>query len=327
MKVMSFLLKNTTAMQTKTATKTPTNVAYLYDLTGVTRIAGIQDYTEGIYHGDKALDYATAQKNQHTYLLNEIGVEKDFRLLDVGCGLGTLLETAQERGVRGVGITISSDQASKCKKKGLDVHLLNYKDIPYEWDNTFDGIIANGSLEHFCQPEDALQGRQNTIYREMFKIFARLIDPDSPQKRVVTTAIHFRHDHMDPKKLLRNPFLELADKTGFYASILHRGYGGYYPVKGQLEKCAEGIFAMIKEVDGTEDYRITSEYWCERYINGLRTMPDFRKKIAGHFLRRPRHTLWTVLSFVGLEAWPWQFRGPDPPAILYRHTWQLKEKR
>lgn len=312
-------------MNKKTTDIAPHNVVHLYDITSITQMVGIQDYTEGIYQGDPTLNHTEAKRNQHEYLLNEIGAEKDFRLLDVGCGLGTLLETAQEHGARGVGITISRDQTERCKKKGLDVHLLNYKDIPPEWDNTFDGIIANGSLEHFCQPEDALQGKQNTIYREMFKIFARLLDPDSRHKKVATTAIHFRHGHMNPKKLLRNPFLQLVDKSGFYASILHRGYGGCYPVKGQLEKCAKGFFTMIKEIDGTEDYRITSEYWCERYKNGLRTRPDFRKKIAGHFLKRPRHTLWTVLSFVGLEAWPWQFRGPDPPVILYRHTWQLTE--
>jgi len=37
-------------------------------MTGVTPMAGIQDYTEGIYQGDPFTDYAIAQKNQHNYL-------------------------------------------------------------------------------------------------------------------------------------------------------------------------------------------------------------------------------------------------------------------
>ena len=91
----------------------PKNVIRLYRITGITPIAGICDYTDGIYNGNAALDHETAQKNQHNYLLDEIGAkEKNYRLLDVGCGLGTLLQTAKERGLDGTGITISAEQAS-----------------------------------------------------------------------------------------------------------------------------------------------------------------------------------------------------------------------
>ena len=120
----------------------PENVVNLYDLAGITLLAGIQDYTEGIYNGDPSIPYDTAQKNQHNYLLDELGAGEGFRLLEVGCGLGTLLETAKERGVIGTGITISEDQVFKCRAKGLNVHLLNYKDLPDEFDKSFDGIIA-----------------------------------------------------------------------------------------------------------------------------------------------------------------------------------------
>ena len=46
----------------------PQDVVNLYNMTGVTPMAGIQDYTEGIYQGDPFTDYAIAQKNQHNYL-------------------------------------------------------------------------------------------------------------------------------------------------------------------------------------------------------------------------------------------------------------------
>ncbi|MBS3128134.1 class I SAM-dependent methyltransferase [Candidatus Woesearchaeota archaeon] len=300
----------------------PENVTKLYEVTGITPLAGIEDYTEGIYHGNQNLDHTTAKRNQHEYLLDEILAIEGFRLLEIGCGLGTLLQAARERGVVGTGITISQDQVKKCRAKGLDVHLLNYRSLPSDWFEKFDGIIANGSLEHFCQPEDALEGRQDGVYREMFDIFHRLLDPKSLSRRVATTAIHFSGEHIDPKKFLRNPLLQIFDEIGFHASILHVGYGGYYPIRGQLSNCANGKFDLVKEVDGTEDYRLTSEHWCQSYKKALFTNPRFMYELFKHFIMKPIHTTLVTASYVGPESWAWQFRGDNPPTRLYRHTWQ-----
>ena len=298
----------------------PKNVVNLYDIAGITTIAGISDYTEGIYNGNPSTDYNIAKKNQHNYLLDEIDAKERFKLLDVGCGLGTLLETARERGVIGTGITISEDQFKRCKNKGLDVHLLNYKNLPLHFNGRFDGIIANGSLEHFCQPEEALQGNQNYVYKHMFKIFYNLLNPNSPSQKLATTAIHFNGNHINPKKLLRNPFLNFDEKH-FYFSILHKSMGGYYPIKDQLKKCASDSFYLIKEVNGTNDYYLTSEYWTSQFKKALFTI-DFRKELWHHFKKRPIHSIWTFLNFIGIEAWPWQFRSENPPTRLYRHTWK-----
>jgi len=299
----------------------PRNVVNLYDVTSVTPLAGIEDYTDGIYNGDAFLNHLVAQKNQHNSLLDEIGVEKGFRFLDIGCGLGTLLETARERGVDGIGITISESQVARCKEKGLDVHLMNYKNLPKEWSRRFDGIIANGSLEHFCQPEDALRGNQNGIYRKMFEIFVEVLNKESAGM-VATTAIHFRNKHIHPRKLLRNPFLQIFDNEGFHPAILYRGYGGYYPVSGQLEECAKGKFNLINEVDGTQDYRITSEHWTKEYKKVLFHNSKFRRELFRHFLKRPFHTFWVASSYIGFESWQWQFRGENPPTKLLRQTWK-----
>ena len=301
----------------------PKNVVNLYALTSVTPLVGILDYTEGIYYGDTNVDHAVAQRNQHNYLLDEVGAQKGFRLLEIGCGLGTLLEIAKERGVLGIGITISEDQVKKCVAKGLDARLMNYKSISKEWYGKFDGIIANGSLEHFCQPEDAIQGKQNDIYKEMFSIFSKVLDPKSQYRKVTTTAIHFQNSHINPEKFLKHPLLQIFDREGFHASILHRGYGGYYPIKQQLANCASGIFQLQKEINGTEDYRITSEYWCNMYKKALFTNHKFMLEVCKYFLKKPSHTIWTIASYVGPESWPWQFRGKNPPTHLYRQTWQM----
>ena len=55
------------------------------------RQAGVLDYTEGFYNGDSTLSYEQAQHNQICYLLDQIECRKGSRILDVGCGNGTLL--------------------------------------------------------------------------------------------------------------------------------------------------------------------------------------------------------------------------------------------
>lgn len=300
----------------------PKNTVKLYDTLSVSILAGIEDYTEGIYCGDPNTPYDIAQKNQHNYLLDELNAKEDFLLLDVGCGLGTLLKTARNRGVNGLGITISESQAKFCRERGINALLFDYKKLPKHWEGIFDGIVANGSLEHFCQPEDALQGRQDKIYREMFEIFSRLLSPKSESKKVVTTAIHFKNGHADPGKIIKNPWLSFFDDEIFHFSILFRGYGGYYPIKGQLEECAKGIFKLIKEEDGTEDYRLTSEYWCQKFKEAFFTDSKTADALLKHLLKKPMHTFWVLLSLLGPEAWPWQFRGENPPTRLYRQTWQ-----
>ncbi len=297
-------------------------VGLCYSITGISVIAGVEDYTEGIYGGDRSTDYQAAQRRQHQYLLDELAPWSGFRLLEVGCGLGTLLAAARERGIEGTGITISEEQQAVCAAKGLRVLCADYRQLPADWRGCFDGIVVNGALEHFCQPEDALAGRQDRIYTEMFGIFAGLLDPASRSRRVVTTALHFRHRPVDPRKCMRSPLRSLFDPYGLHFSILHHGYGGYYPMPGQLARCAAGRFALVREVDGTQDYGFTTEDWSRKFRRALVRDPRFGRALLGYLVRRPVHTLWFTLSFLGPASQLWQFRGNPPPVQHFRHTWQ-----
>src|SRR5438067_1333822 len=141
---------------------------------------GLCDYTEGIYHGDSETPYDVAQKNQINYVLNEVGCTAGTRLLEIGCGNGTLLEATRERRAEAIGITISPEQVEVCRERGLDVRLMNYLDLDDEWAGLFDVVVANGPIEHFVQPADAFAGRADAIYRQFFKICHRVIDSESP---------------------------------------------------------------------------------------------------------------------------------------------------
>jgi cyclopropane fatty-acyl-phospholipid synthase-like methyltransferase len=287
------------------------------------RACGFPDLTEGMYEGDPARPYQEAQARQAAVLLNRASCTAGKRLLDIGCGYGRILRTATERGAAAIGITVSPEQARCDRQGGLDVRLLDYRRLGHSWNASFDAVIANGSIEHFAQPEDAVAGCDDAIYRELFAIVHGLLRPDSVPGRFVTTVIHFRR-RPDPADLLRPPSACARGSDAFHWSRLAHSLGGWYPVPGQLQRCARGYFELIDEEDGTEDYRLTSEAWLQGVRSKLRS-PDglgVWLRALPVVLTRPLHLLGMLRCFLGSESWNWQFRGAEPPALLLRQTWQ-----
>ena len=77
------------------------------------------------------------------------------RLLDIGCGLGYLIEQAQMEGWKAMGLEISDFAISICKKKGLNVRKGQIGEIEIP-KNHFDVVIAQDVLEHVFDPEKFL---------------------------------------------------------------------------------------------------------------------------------------------------------------------------
>ena len=197
---------------------------------------GLFDLTEGIYNGNPKTPYEQAEANQLDYLLDQVRCEPGRRVLDLGCGYGTLLERIRQRDANGVGITISAEQVRCCRQKNLDVHLLDYRAIPGEWDRTFDGVIANGSIEHFVRPTNAAAGRMDDIYHHLFAKVHRLIDLNSTERWFATTTIHSVRKPADPLDLLRNPFTFRWGSDNFHWSVLERLLSGGRPAAPVCER-------------------------------------------------------------------------------------------
>ena len=284
---------------------------------------GLLDYTEGIYDGDPDVPFEVAQARQINYLLDEVGCTKGTRILDLGCGNGTLLAAVRARGGVGVGITIVPEQVEVCRARGLDARLVDFKSMDETWNASFDAIVANGPIEHFVQLEDAVAGRADTIYRGMFETMHRLIDPASPVRRVVNTTVHFARPPSDPFTLTRSLLTLRPFSDDFHYLLLNRSFGGYYPVPGQLERCATGLFDLVKQVEATRDYYYTSEAWLKHIRKALASPVLLRiiRKAMPAFVRQPRQFAAMVVCMLGTESWNWQFRSDDPPALLYRQTW------
>jgi cyclopropane fatty-acyl-phospholipid synthase-like methyltransferase len=295
-----------------------------YRLLDLSLRGGISDFTEGIYADGQPLSraaYLEAQWRQSEYLLDEIRCSPGSRILDIGCGNGRLLQQAQARGAHAIGITISEEQMARCRKQRLDARLLNYRNLPPDWDCAFNGLAANGSLEHFVSVEDAAAGRDNLLYEELFAICRRLI---SAGCRLATTVIHFRHSgQVRPEDIERGPHgFDRTDPRYHFAMVLERTFGGWYPAPGQLESCARGRFRLVREVDGTRDYDLTSQYWLQHLKRSLFCNPLVWAGLAGKLIKYPQPALDMFRCLVVDQSWPWQFRGNPPPTLLLRQTWE-----
>ncbi|MGH9919606.1 MAG: class I SAM-dependent methyltransferase, partial [Nitrososphaerales archaeon] len=95
-----------------------------------------------------------AQANKHDLVARKLALHPGMRLLDVGCGWGTMvLHAASRHRVGTVGITLSSEQASLAAKRvveadlgtSVEVRVQDYRDIA---DGPYDAISSIGMFEH-----------------------------------------------------------------------------------------------------------------------------------------------------------------------------------
>lgn len=101
---------------------------------------------------EQTLEEAQAAKLE--LICQKLGLRPGMRLLDVGCGWGSLvMHAAAHHGVEAVGITISTEQATLARERvataGLDdrveIRLQDYRDVH---DGPFDAISSIGMFEH-----------------------------------------------------------------------------------------------------------------------------------------------------------------------------------
>jgi cyclopropane-fatty-acyl-phospholipid synthase len=106
---------------------------------------------------DESLEDAQARKLE--LICHKLRLEPDDRLLDIGCGWGSLLlHAAAHHGVRGVGVTLSAAQAAYANERiaraGLadrvEVRAGDYRELRAE---RFDKIASVGMYEHVGRSE------------------------------------------------------------------------------------------------------------------------------------------------------------------------------
>ena len=105
---------------------------------------------------DPAMSLEQAQESKHELICCKLGLRegKPLRLLDVGCGWGSMaMHAAANCGATVVGVTLSEEQASYARKRlaeaslgdSVEIRVQDYRDLRGE---RFDAISSIGMFEH-----------------------------------------------------------------------------------------------------------------------------------------------------------------------------------
>jgi cyclopropane-fatty-acyl-phospholipid synthase len=172
---------------------------------------------------------ADAQRDKLDLICRKLELRPGMRLLDVGCGWGSLaLHAAREYGVQVLGITLSTEQADYARKQiaeaGLtdqvEIRIQDYRDLD---DGPFDAISSVGMAEHVgIGPYQEYAG---ILYRQL-KPGGRLLNhqiaqlhstPKMPQQRSFIDAYVFPDGELAPV----GTTVTLLEGAGFEVRDVH----------------------------------------------------------------------------------------------------------
>jgi cyclopropane-fatty-acyl-phospholipid synthase len=104
-------------------------------------------YSCGYWRDAKTLD--EAQEHKLDLICRKLDLRPGMRILDIGCGWGSLAKyVAEKYQVNVIGITVSREQTelarTLCKGLPVEIRLQDYRDL----NDSFDRIVSVGMIEH-----------------------------------------------------------------------------------------------------------------------------------------------------------------------------------
>ena len=239
----------------------------------------------------QASDLDQAQENKFELICKKLQLGPGQRVLDIGCGFGTLAKYAAEKYQCSVtGITLARQQLDYaqrlCAGTSCEFLLYDYRDPRLHQLPKFDKIVSVGMFEHV--------GLKN--YRSYMKIVASLLKEDG------LFLLHTIGNNIT--KRIGDQFLT----TYFYPN-------GMLPSPAAIADAAEGVFVIEDWHNFGADYDKTLMSWLanfQRYAASpgfpydqhfIRKWNYYLQLLAGSFRARTKTQLWQiVLSHKGIRG-------------------------
>jgi len=236
-------------LRSNTRSGSKKNIAYHYDL-------GNQFYKHWLDPGmtyssalfdDQHTDLVAAQINKYRQLAETLGIEKQHKVLEIGCGWGGFAEfAARTYGCRVTCVTLSREQLQYARERiecaglsGLvDISFQDYRDI----DGSFDRIV---SIEMF---EAVGEEHWQTYFK---KLHDRLCQGGRIGLQVITIE--------------NNRFENYKKDTDFIQKYIFPG--GMLPSKMRLhEEIRRAGFILNSERMFGESYALTLKIWRDEFL-------------------------------------------------------------
>jgi 2-polyprenyl-3-methyl-5-hydroxy-6-metoxy-1,4-benzoquinol methylase len=120
-------------------------------------------YYDLLSEEDVTRRYSPENRTRQQELLKALeGYTRGRRLLDVGCGLGQLLETAKDEGWDAVGIDLSETAILLCHRRGLSAFNTDFFHGSLD-EQRFDVIVMSELIEHVPSPQRFLKRAEELL--------------------------------------------------------------------------------------------------------------------------------------------------------------------
>ncbi len=215
-------------------------------------------YSCGYWKNAKNLE--EAQEAKLDLICQKLNLKPGMKLLDIGCGWGSLASYAAEKyGVHVTGYNISDEQVyfarERCKNLPVNIRLEDYRDAKGQ----YDAVVSVGFMEHV--------GHKN--YRKYMEVTHQCLKDDG-------IALL----HTISNNITTNYFNPWTDKYIFH--------NGMIPSVARITKSFEGLF-MLEDIENIgPHYDPTLMAW---YNNFHKSWPHLQEKYGKRFYRMWRFYL------------------------------------
>ena len=202
---------------------------------------------------DPSMSIEEAQSLKRKIIYEKLQLNEGDRLLDIGCGWGSIiLESAELYNVKSVGITLSDNQyefvKEEIKKRGLqdrvEVYKMHYVDLP-KLGRKFNKVVSVGMFEHV--------GKEN--YTTFFKTVYRVMEEGG---LFLLHTIGKLHPDTQSRWIRKYIFP-----------------GGYLPSLSEIIESFNGVdFTLIDLDNWRMHYYWTLKRWKERFYENLQKIRE-----------------------------------------------------
>jgi cyclopropane-fatty-acyl-phospholipid synthase len=184
-------------------------------------------YSSAYWRSDKpGCGLAEAQRDKFDLVCRKLALEPGQRLLDVGCGWGSIsLHAAEHYGVQVTGVTLSREQQSFASKRAsdegladrVDIRLQDYRDV---YDGPYDAVVSLEMGEHVGQRKYPIYAAQ--LFRQL-RPKGRLVLQQMSRRGTAPGGGAFIESFIAPDMHMRpvGQTVDLLENAGFEVRDVH----------------------------------------------------------------------------------------------------------